>query len=115
PALEVWGVVQSRPEPGRAYVSIGKRDISYDWELPVPTLWFRPGSHQAPQAAPADWRTLRLNDQHLHLDVPEDADVRVGDLVAFGVSHPCTTFDKWRLIPVVNADYDVIDAYRTFF
>jgi D-serine dehydratase len=115
PALEVWGAVQSRPEPCRAYVNIGKRDISYDWELPVPTLWFRPGVHDRPQPAPAAWRTLRLNDQHLHLEVPGDDGVQVGDMVAFGISHPCTTFDKWRVIPVVNADYDVVDAFRTFF
>lgn len=115
PALEVWGAVQSRPEAERAYVNLGKRDISYDWELPTPTTWFRPGLHSAPRPAPASWRTLRLNDQHLHLEVPADDGIQVGDLVAFGISHPCTTFDKWRVIPVVNADYDVVDAFRTFF
>ena len=40
---------------------------------------------------------------------------RVGDLVGCGISHPCTTFDKWRWMPVVDDDYGVTGAIRTFF
>lgn len=112
-ALEVWSVVQSRPEPGRAYVALGKRDISYDWELPEPVAWFRTEGRLA--QAPSDWRVVKLNDQHLHMQVPPDCELAVGDLVGFGVSHPCTTFDKWRLLPIVNSAYDVVNAVRTFF
>ena len=39
----------------------------------------------------------------------------VGDLIGLGISHPCTTFDKWRLVPLVNDQYDVIDCIQTFF
>jgi D-serine dehydratase len=115
PALELWGAVQSRPEPGKAIVALGKRDAGVDADPPVAEAWFRPGLHIAPQPAPAGLRTLGLNDQHLHLAVPDDCPLRVGDRLAFGVSHPCTTFDKWRVIPVVNENYDVIDAVRTYF
>lgn len=115
PALEVWGCVQSRPEPTRAYVTGGKRDLSFDWELPTPALWYRDGTHRAPQAMPAGHRAIGINDQHLHLEVPADSPLAVGDLVGLGISHPCTTFDKWRLIYVVNDDYEVLDAVRTFF
>lgn len=115
PALEVWGCVQSRPEASRAYVSAGKRDISFDFELPVPTFWFRPGRDQRPVAMPAGVTTIALNDQHAHLEVRDGTDLQVGDLVGFGIAHPCTTFDKWRLIYVVDEDYRVVDAIRTYF
>lgn len=115
PALEVWGCVQSRPEPTRAYVTAGKRDLSYDWELPTPALWYREGVHTAPQPMPVGHRAVSINDQHLHLEIPGDSPLQLGDLVGLGVSHPCTTFDKWQLIYVVDDDYTVVDAVRTFF
>lgn len=115
PALELWAAVQSRPEPGKAIVTLGKRDAGADADLPVAESWFRPGLHEAPQPAPPGLRTLGLNDQHLHLALPGDSPLAVGDRLAFGPSHPCTTFDKWQVIPVVDARYDVIDAVRTFF
>lgn len=115
PALEVWGCVQSRPEPTRAYVTGGKRDLSYDWELPTPALWYREGQHRVPQPMPAGHCTVGINDQHTHLELPADSPLAVGDLVGFGISHPCTTFDKWQLLYVVDDAYGVIDAVRTFF
>ena len=36
-------------------------------------------------------------------------------MVGFGIAHPCLTFDKWQLLPIVDDDYRVIDAIRTFF
>ena len=115
PALEVWGCVQSRPEPRRAYVTGGKRDLSYDFELPTPALWFRDGRHAAPQPLPPGHRAIAINDQHTHLEIPGDSPLAVGDLIGFGISHPCTTFDKWQLIYLVDDDYGVIDAVRTYF
>jgi len=56
-----------------------------------------------------------LNDQHAYLELPGGSPLRVGDMVACGISHPCTTFDKWQLLLVVNDDYDVIGGVRTFF
>ncbi len=49
------------------------------------------------------------------VDPDGDATLEVGDLVARGPSHPCTTFDTWRVIPVVDDAYRVISAVRTFF
>jgi D-serine dehydratase len=114
-ALEVWAVVQSRPEPSRAYCTVGKRDISYDFELPVPSQWYRPGRHERPQPVGRGMQVVGLNDQHLHLELEPQADLDVGDLIGFGVSHPCTTFDKWRLLMIVDEGYNVVDAVRTFF
>lgn len=116
PALEVWAHVQSAPEPGRLYCSIGKRDISYDWDLPVPRRWSRfDGGKGRPQPLSADHQTIALNDQHLFLSAPADTPLRIGDMIGFGISHPCTTFDKWRTIPLVDDDYNVVGAIRTFF
>lgn len=114
PALEVWGVVLSRPEPTRVVVSLGKRDCSFDADLPLPVKWFRSGLHTAP-APLAGHRTAMLHDQHAMLEVPGDSPLQVGDLVACGISHPCTTFDRWQFIPIVDDEYQVTGGIRCFF
>jgi len=114
-ALQVWAAVQSRPEPDRAIVTLGRRDVGTDADLPVPLLCFRPGRDAVPAAAPAHWTIFGHNDQHGYLRVaPEDA-LEVGDWIGFGVSHPCTTFDKWRLVWAVDDDWAVTRAIRTYF
>jgi D-serine dehydratase len=115
PALEVWAYVQSTPEPGLAIATVGKRDISYDTDLPLPEQWFRPGLHQRPQRLGEGFTVSGLNDQHAYVRMPADSPLKVGDLVSFGISHPCTTFDKWQLLWVVDDDYRVSEAIRTFF
>ncbi len=115
-AMEVWAYVQSRPEPTRALVTMGKRDVSFDGDLPVPLKWRRPGANaRTPRAVPPGHRIAALNDQHGYLDLPADSPLQVGDLVGFGISHPCLTFDRWQAIMLVDDDYDVIGAIRTFF
>lgn len=115
-AMEVWASVQSCPEPGLVILAVGKRDISYDLDLPVPLGFYKPGD-RAITDAPADWKISGLNDQHAYLRGagPEHAALQVGDLVALGISHPCTTFDKWRWMPVVDENYRVCDALVTCF
>jgi len=114
PAIEVWAYVQSRPEPRKVILSAGRRDCSTDAGLPVPLAWFRPGTHRTPEPGLRGDMTA-VNDQHLHMSVPADSPLAVGDMVVLGISHPCTTFDKWRVIPIVNDAYDVVDAVRTCF
>jgi D-serine dehydratase len=115
-AIEVWAAVQSCPETGLVILAVGKRDISYDLDLPVPLAFCQPGG-QTVADAPADWKISGLNDQHAYLrgSGPEHAALKVGDLVALGISHPCTTFDKWRWMPVVDDSYTVCDALVTCF
>jgi D-serine dehydratase len=116
PALEIWAHVQSRPERELAIAAFGKRDASYDAGLPVPIAWFRPDTHAKPAALGPDLASVTaLNDQHAYLKVKDDHPLATGDLVCFGISHPCTTFDKWQLLYRVNADYDVTGGIRTFF
>ncbi|RYF55005.1 MAG: amino acid deaminase, partial [Comamonadaceae bacterium] len=66
PALEVWALVQSCPEPGLAIVGAGKRDLSFDMGWPTPIARAAAGALQT-KPAPAGWRIDGLNDQHAYL------------------------------------------------
>ena len=112
-ALEMWGTVLSLPEPGLALLGFGKRDVPFDMELPVPRLV--KGAGQPVSPLKGEVSIFALNDQHAYMRLAADHDLRVGDLVGCGISHPCTAFDKWRLIPVVDDRYRVIDAVLTYF
>lgn len=114
PALEVWAHVQSRPEPDLVFLTLGKRDISHDIDLPMALKWVPDGT-TSPIAVDQAFVVLWMNDQHLALRVPADHPIAVGDLFAVGCSHPCTTFDKWRRILVVDDSYDVVDVLATIF
>lgn len=114
PALQIWAYVQSIPEKGRAIIGMGKRDASFDSGLPVPELYFRPGA-EAPKPAANYWAVTRMMDQHAFLQMAPGDDLRVGDMVGFGISHPCLTFDKWRTLPILDSQYRVLDVIRTFF
>jgi len=114
PALQVWTYIQSIPERELAIVQMGRRDAAFDSGLPTPALHFRPGG-EAPQPAPAHWETAKMMDQHAYLRIAENDDVRVGDMVGFNISHPCLTFDKWRTLPILDENYNVVDMVRTYF
>lgn len=112
-ALEVWGLVQSVPEPGLAVVGLGKRDASFDVEPPIP-LWVHRAGQPGPPAPAEGLRVLGLWDQHLSLASPTGA-LAVGDMVGFGISHPCATFDRWRALLRVDEAYRVTGAVTTLF
>ncbi len=112
-ALEVWAVVLSVPEPGLAIVGAGKRDLSFDVEPPRPLWRHRPRAGGRPNRI-EDANVISLWDQHLSLAVPSGA-VQVGDLIGFGISHPCATFDRWRALFLVDDDYQVTGAVTTLF
>ncbi|RZJ59502.1 MAG: amino acid deaminase [Acidovorax sp.] len=115
PALEVWAMVQSVPEPGLALLTCGRRDVSYDLEMPVPVRWAPRGQRTAGDV-PQGWTVSALNDQHAYLRFdPAGSPPAVGDRVALGISHPCTTFDKWRWLPLVEDDWAVTGAISTRF
>lgn len=115
PALELWACVQSRPEPGRAILTLGRRDAGHDAGLPIPQLWYRADTYGAPQSLPDGHTLVEMNDQHAHMLLPAESPLRFGDMVGLGISHPCTTFDKWQIIHLVDENYRVTGAIRTFF
>jgi D-serine deaminase-like pyridoxal phosphate-dependent protein len=112
PALELWAQVVSRPEPGLALLSAGRRDAGFDAGLPVP---LRARRRDGGAAALAGAEVTGLNDQHAYLRLAPGTALAPGDLVCLGISHPCTTLDKWRVIPVLDEEDRVIDAVHTFF
>lgn len=113
PAIEIWGSVLSRPEPTLALVGIGKRDVSTDGLLPILKKVRRRGSAHVETVTPT--RIVETHDQHAFLKIDPSFTLGVGDLVGFGISHPCTTFDKWRAIPIVDDEYRVIEIAETRF
>ena len=112
-AFVLWTQVVSRPEPGQAFVNAGKRDAAHDLRLPRPLLV---RDAESSEVRPADGiEVTKLSDQHAWLRVEAGAELAVGDWVGLGMSHPCTIFDRWQLIPLVAADGTVTDYVRTFF
>ncbi|MCQ8832330.1 amino acid deaminase [Streptomyces malaysiensis] len=113
PAFRLWAQVVSRPEPGQAFLNAGKRDAAYDLDMPEPQLI---RSARDASTRPATGLAITaLSDQHAWVTVADGTDLEVGDWVGLGLSHPCTSFDKWQLIPVAEADGTVTDYIRTFF
>ncbi|MGW1746284.1 amino acid deaminase [Streptomyces sp. NPDC002092] len=111
PAFRLWTQVVSRPAADQAFVNAGKRDAAYDLDLPFAQVVRRDGAER-----PATGISVTaLSDQHAWLRTTEEADLEVGDWLGMGLSHPCTSFDKWQLIPVAEADGTVVDYIRTFF
>lgn len=114
PALRLYASVLSAPEPGLAIVGFGKRDAPFDIDLPIPLAVRRRADLPAgPMHAAVEIRVLRCNDQHAFLR--HEGELAVGDQVVFGISHPCTAFDKWTLVPVLDDDERVVDLVTTVF
>ncbi|MFC7620020.1 amino acid deaminase [Microlunatus sp. GCM10028923] len=119
PAISTWATVLSRPEPGRVIIDAGRRDVPFDQDLPIVLEARRRGDHGLVRIEPGPTTVISLNDQHGYVDVAADSELAVGDLVRLGLSHPCTAFDKWRVIGVVDSndadDPSVVDAVLTYF
>ncbi|MFF9123538.1 amino acid deaminase [Streptomyces sp. NPDC014889] len=111
PAFRLWAQVVSRPGPGQAFANAGKRDAAHDLDLPFAQVVRRDGVERPATGI----EVTRLSDQHAWLSTAPGAELEVGDWVGLGLSHPCTSFDKWPLIPVAEADGTVVDYVRTFF
>jgi len=112
PALRVWAEVLSRPEPELAICGMGKRDVSFDEGLPIVPAVYR-GGHAL--ASTPNARVVKLNDQHAFLNLARGGDMMVGDVVEFGISHPCTCFDRYRFIFGVDERGVVRHAFPTYF
>lgn len=111
-ALELWARVISMPEPGLAILDFGKRDAAHDRGFPRP--FAAKVGNLIEELNGADYEVFHLNDQHARLRIPDDSILSVGDLLGCHISHPCTSFDNWRLIPMVDRDYTVVDAIRSY-
>jgi D-serine dehydratase len=101
-AIEVRASVLSRPQPDRLILDCGRRDVSFDAGLPVVL------GHD-------ELVVVELNDQHAHVRVDGACDLGVGDVVGLGISHPCTTLDRWQVIALVDDDGRVLEGVTTCF
>ena len=115
PALEVWAHVQSLPEPGFAVIALGKRDVAYDAGLPMPLKRYREGVLPAVGDDVSACQVTAVMDQHAFMTVAPGTELRVGDIISFGTSHPCLTFDKWRTGCVVDEQFNVVEAIEITF
>ncbi len=113
PALEAWGEVLSVPEDRLAIVGLGRRDVPFDRDLPVPRHLRRAGSDMVEDVAGLVFRSI--NDQHGFVELPAGVELQPGDWLGCGISHPCTAFDKWRLLPELDDDHRLVDFVRTYF
>ena len=115
PAMEVWAHVQSMPEPGFAVIAMGKRDVAFDAGMPNPIRRYRPGTVPAQSDDVSACTVTAVMDQHAFMTVAPGCELKVGDIVSFGTSHPCLTFDKWRTGCLVGDDLCVIESFETCF
>jgi len=117
PALQIWAYVTSIPEPNLAIVGMGKRDVSFDAGLPVPAVYQRPLCDEwpRPRPVPDHWQLTRIMDQHAFLEIRKGDNVRIGDMIAFDVIHPCLTFDKWKYLSILDRDFNLVEVVETFF
>ena len=113
PGLELWAAVQSLPDPRVAIMGMGMRDLPYDIELPIPLQRFRDG--KLVEDLGSGWKMTKSNDQHCYVEYPEGADIRIGDILSFGISHTSTAFDKWDVVWRIADDFTVTGAVKTFF
>ena len=113
PAIEVWAPVLSAPEPGLAIAGAGRRDLPVDQDLPV-VIKVR-GEDGVVRPAGPGYTVARLNDQHAFIELADGASVAVGDVVAFGISHPCTAFQLWREALVVDDEDRILEVYELRF
>lgn len=113
PALELVAMVQSTPQAAMAVVNFGKRDAAFDAGLPQPVAHYRDG--KALPFSPGAIASVGIMDQHCMLRLSPDSDVQVGDILVFGISHPCLTFDKWKTLLLVDDAYTVLDTLDTAF
>lgn len=115
PALRVWAEVLSRPQPDLAICGMGMRDVSSDQDLPVPLAIHRDGRVLPVDGSAEPLSVAKLNDQHAFVKVSPAVDLAVGDVVEFGISHPCTCLDRWRVFYGLDEDGRVRSAFETHF
>ncbi|MGO4589379.1 alanine racemase [Paenarthrobacter sp. 2TAF44] len=117
-----WARVVSQTEPGLAILDAGKRDLPFDEGLPEPQLIGPVLGGEMERLHGA--QITSVNDQHSFMTFdPDTTSVQPGDVIRLGLSHPCTAFDKWTVIPVLgdsgsaesSGNQAVVDLIHTFF
>jgi D-serine deaminase-like pyridoxal phosphate-dependent protein len=112
PAIEVHSTVLSRPEPRLALIDAGRRDVAFDSGLPIVLA----ATTASGESLPVDgMEVVELNDQHGFVRLPAESPLAPADTLILGISHPCTTLDKWKLAVVADDAGRVTGIAHTFF
>ena len=116
PSLLLWSHIISIKDDGIAIINFGKRDVSFDLGNPIAINIYRNSKKlKEIKNISSNLKVFRLNDQHAFLKFNPNVKLHIGDLISFGISHPCTTFDKWRYVYIVDKKFYIIDTLKTFF
>ncbi len=107
-ALEVGATVVSRPQTDLSLLNVGRRDIGFDEGSPSVI-------DPLPTEGGGPLPIVELNDQHAFVRPDDPTFLPVGTPVRVGISHPCTTLDKWRVLLIIDDDYNVVGAATTIF
>lgn len=113
PVLRLWAEVLTHNAAGQAICGLGLRDTSHDQGPPVPLRIWRDGALLAEIAGSAT--VEKLNDQHAFVSHIGNVDMRIGDVVEFGISHPCTCLDKHSVVYGLGASGLIETAFLTQF
>ena len=95
-------------------MGLGRRDAAFDSGSSSAGVAFPAGRSDSACGA-RNWSLTKIMDQHAYLKIAAGDNIRVGDMIGFDIAHPCLTFDKWRTLPILNSDFQVIDVVETFF
>ena len=115
-SLELWAYIISIQDKNMAILNFGRRDVSFDLGYPIPLAIYRKGKLIIKLDSKKKNLTIRgLNDQHAFLDYSGYDNIQIGDLIKFGVSHPCITIDKWSFFFMCDEKYNIKEALKTFF
>ena len=49
------------------------------------------------------------------MTIAAGTELKVGDIISFGTSHPCLTFDKWRTGCLVDEQLNVVESLEIVF
>jgi D-serine dehydratase len=114
PALALWTVVQSIPDGDTAVLAAGIRDFPIDAGYPTLLGHYRAGQ-QLNRFAAGAFSIAKANDQHAYLPLAGLTGIHIGDILKFGISHPCTTFDRWPMLFMVDGEDRVVEVVKTYF
>jgi len=110
PALSVWASVLSHIDDRQLVVGMGRRDAPDDCGLPV-----LDNDDDSLLPGPGPGTVTSLYDHHAVVELSAGSAPAAGATISFGISHPCTAFQRWPVIPTIDAEGAILGAVQTFF
>ena len=116
PSLELWAYIISMQDRNRAILNFGKRDVHFDLGYPIPLAIYRKEKLiRKIYDTEIQCKIYKMSDQHAFLFYPNHLNIQIGDLIKFGITHPCVTIDKWDFFYMIDKKHTIIEGLKTFF